>query len=90
MMLARLMCGVTKSAARAVARQEAAVCASLRPLCSSTPKMSSAGQDAVTVIFKDTSGGQQECKARVGQNLLDVAIDNDIDLEGQPACRSLS
>ncbi|EGD72579.1 2Fe-2S ferredoxin [Salpingoeca rosetta] len=47
-----------------------------------TTRKALAKEDKVRVVFKDTEGGSQVCEARVGQNLLDVAIDNDIDLEG--------
>eukprot|EP00049_Salpingoeca_infusionum_P019482 m.362061 g.362061 ORF g.362061 m.362061 type:complete len:161 (-) comp20072_c0_seq1:179-661(-) len=43
---------------------------------------SSQAQPTVTVVFKDQEGGQQVCHGRIGQTLLDVAIDNDLDLEG--------
>eukprot|EP01147_Barroeca_monosierra_P000514 gene514-3839_t len=48
----------------------------------SGPAVFRRSESTVRVIFKDHEGGQQECHARIGQNILDVAIDNDIDLEG--------
>lgn len=36
----------------------------------------------IKVVFQDSEGGQQVCDAEEGQNILDLAIDNDIDLEG--------
>eukprot|EP00041_Stephanoeca_diplocostata_P008958 m.134144 g.134144 ORF g.134144 m.134144 type:complete len:163 (-) comp17554_c0_seq1:134-622(-) len=41
-----------------------------------------AGAIPVTVTFVNTAGDRINCKARVGENLLDVAVDNNIDLEG--------
>jgi hypothetical protein len=34
------------------------------------------------VYFVDRDGEKREAKAKIGSNLLDVAIDNSIDLEG--------
>ena len=39
----------------------------------------------VKVVFKDTEGGSEECYAKVGEHILDVALENDIELEGQCA-----
>lgn len=36
----------------------------------------------MTVVFLNTDGEREVVKARMGQNLLDVAIDNDINIEG--------
>eukprot|EP00038_Savillea_parva_P002190 m.111498 g.111498 ORF g.111498 m.111498 type:complete len:167 (+) comp10753_c2_seq1:313-813(+) len=38
--------------------------------------------DKISVIFQNSDGDKVQCYGRVGDTLLDVAIDNDIDLEG--------
>eukprot|EP00056_Hartaetosiga_gracilis_P003962 m.69872 g.69872 ORF g.69872 m.69872 type:complete len:238 (-) comp11648_c0_seq1:152-865(-) len=38
--------------------------------------------DVVHVVFKDGEGGSEVCKAKVGDTILDVALFNDIDIEG--------
>jgi hypothetical protein len=37
---------------------------------------------SVTVYFIDRDNEKREARAKLGSNLLDVAIDNGIDLEG--------
>ncbi len=36
----------------------------------------------ITITFIDRDGDKRVAKAKLGDNLLDVAIDNSIDLEG--------
>ncbi len=38
--------------------------------------------DTVTVVFLSPSGERYEAKGRVGQNILEVAIENDVNIEG--------
>lgn len=38
---------------------------------------------AVTIIYVDPTGEEFEANAEVGKNLLDVAHDNNIELEGR-------
>lgn len=42
----------------------------------------SSQKKTVTLFFIDRDGDKLEAKAKVGTNLLDVALDNNIDLEG--------
>eukprot|EP00729_Bicosta_minor_P006080 gene6080-6036_t len=38
--------------------------------------------DTIKVTFATSQGESVECDGRIGSNLLDVAIENDIDIEG--------
>ncbi|CAH1799937.1 unnamed protein product [Owenia fusiformis] len=52
-------------------------------LCTSKPK---ANKEKVTINFIDADGTKMSTKATVGDNLLDVVIENDIDIDGFGAC----
>nr|XP_022293660.1 adrenodoxin-like isoform X1 [Crassostrea virginica] len=43
-------------------------------------------QDSVVVHFVMSDGNMQSATTKVGENLLDVIVDNDIDIEGFGAC----
>jgi hypothetical protein len=38
----------------------------------------------VSITYVDPEGEETTVKAEIGQNLLDVAHDNDVELEGEP------
>ncbi|CAG5114617.1 unnamed protein product [Candidula unifasciata] len=62
------------------------VCSSLmreNRFCSSVPKPQ---HQKVKVIFLLSDGRRQEVNAKVGDNLLDVITENDIDIDGFGAC----
>eukprot|EP00035_Acanthoeca_spectabilis_P022309 m.443048 g.443048 ORF g.443048 m.443048 type:complete len:156 (-) comp18905_c0_seq1:59-526(-) len=54
------------------------------PLISQTRMLGSARiqKDKIPIYFQNSAGEQKLCHARLGETLLEVAIDNDIDLEG--------
>lgn len=56
-----------------------AVHTSLRRLSTAVPRMS---EGKVKVIFRDKEGGQKHVMAPIGENILNVALDNNVDLEG--------
>ncbi|XP_071152038.1 adrenodoxin-like protein 2, mitochondrial, partial [Mytilus edulis] len=43
-------------------------------------------KDLVSLCFKLTDGSEHTATAKVGDNLLDIIIDNDIDVDGFGAC----
>ncbi|XP_048770004.1 adrenodoxin-like [Ostrea edulis] len=53
-------------------------------LFSTTPKPLE--KETVTVHFVMSDGSKQSTKTKVGENLLDIIIDNDIDIDGFGAC----
>lgn len=48
--------------------------------------LSTSANKSITVYFIDRDGDKKTVKAKLGSNLLDVAIDNNLDLEGFGAC----
>lgn len=40
----------------------------------------------ISVVFVDKDGKEQEVRAPLGKNLLEVAHDNEVDLEGEQSC----
>lgn len=51
--------------------------------CSSVPKPQ---KDLVKVTFLLRDGQRQEVKAKVGDNLLDIIVENSVDIDGFGAC----
>ncbi|KAL8620932.1 Adrenodoxin, mitochondrial [Nucella lapillus] len=54
-----------------------------RKLCISTPRLK---KETVTLAFIMPDGEKTETKAAIGDNLLDVIIDNNVDIDGFGAC----
>ncbi|XP_076445203.1 adrenodoxin-like [Babylonia areolata] len=52
-------------------------------ICTSTPRLK---KETVNLVFAMPDGEKVETKAIVGDNLLDVIIDNDVDIDGFGAC----
>ncbi len=50
---------------------------------SSTPKPK---REEVRVTFVKADGSRQTAKGRIGQNLLDIIVDNSVDIDGFGAC----
>ena len=60
-----------------------------RPFCrslSQTRAVAAAAADKVSVTFVKPDGSKSTVKTKVGENLLDVVIDNDVDIDGFGAC----
>lgn len=58
-------------------------CLYARNFCLSVPKLS---KDSVKVTFLLRDGDKHEIDAKVGDNLLDLIIDHDVDIDGFGAC----
>ncbi|KAK3576992.1 hypothetical protein CHS0354_006001 [Potamilus streckersoni] len=58
-------------------------CCTNRKFSSTSPKLN---KEKVTVYFVDSHGNKQTAKASVGNNLLDVVVENEIDIDGFGAC----
>ncbi|XP_072018687.1 adrenodoxin-like [Amphiura filiformis] len=43
-------------------------------------------EDALSVTYINRDGDKSTVKTEIGQNLLDIAVDNDLDIEGFGAC----
>eukprot|EP00516_Mucochytrium_quahogii_P013009 CAMPEP_0203805492 /NCGR_PEP_ID=MMETSP0100_2-20121128/14271_1 /ASSEMBLY_ACC=CAM_ASM_000210 /TAXON_ID=96639 /ORGANISM=" , Strain NY0313808BC1" /LENGTH=130 /DNA_ID=CAMNT_0050714029 /DNA_START=91 /DNA_END=483 /DNA_ORIENTATION=+ len=52
------------------------------PLASDGSRFFSSGVESVNVTFIDADGEKETVKAEIGMNLLDVAHENDIEVEG--------
>eukprot|EP00051_Salpingoeca_urceolata_P023916 m.412052 g.412052 ORF g.412052 m.412052 type:complete len:273 (+) comp20169_c1_seq5:755-1573(+) len=50
--------------------------------CSLHRSATSSSDGTVRVVFQDSQGNEEECEADIGESVLDVAVNNDIDLEG--------
>jgi ferredoxin len=53
---------------------------------SQTPLSPAAAKEFVTVTFTTPDGKTSTVKSKVGENLLDIIIDNDVDIDGFGAC----
>jgi len=53
---------------------------------SQTRAVAVAAADKVSVTFVKPDGSKSTVKTKVGENLLDVVIDNDVDIDGFGAC----
>ena len=53
---------------------------------SQTRAVAAAAADKVSVTFVKPDGSKSTVKTKVGENLLDVVIDNDVDIDGFGAC----
>ncbi|KAL3881694.1 hypothetical protein ACJMK2_028098 [Sinanodonta woodiana] len=58
-------------------------CCVNRKFSSTSPKLK---KETVTVYFVDFQGNKQTAKAKVGDSLLDVVVENEIDIDGFGAC----
>ena len=43
--------------------------------------------DAVPVVFVEPNGTEKQVQAEIGKSLLDVAHENNVELEGKPSCQ---
>jgi len=58
----------------------------LRSFRRSLSQTKAAAADKVSVTFVKPDGSKATAKTKVGENLLDIVIDNDVDIDGFGAC----
>ena len=81
-----VLLGALRNATRSVLRQQQQKQQPPRPRFLSQTPLVPSSKELVSVTFTTPDGKASTVKSKVGENLLDIIIDNDVDIDGFGAC----